>query len=60
MNRKKNRSRRVAQLFILVAASVIALSPFYVALCYAFKSRTEFVRTKQPTSSSERTTGSIP
>ena len=46
MNRKKNRSRRVAQLFILVAASVIALSPFYVALCYAFKSRTEFVRTK--------------
>lgn len=45
MKKSKNRSTAVAVL-ILVVVCIIMLAPFYVAVCYAFKSRTEFVKTK--------------
>lgn len=34
------------RIIILTAFSLICLSPFYVAICYAFKSKPEFAKTK--------------
>lgn len=42
----RNKVQQILIKVILVAASILILSPFYVAVCYAFKSRTEFAKTK--------------
>lgn len=36
----------VVRILVLIVTSVICLAPFYVALCYAFKSKEEFAKTK--------------
>ena len=41
-----NKVQQILIKVILVVASILILSPFYVAVCYAFKSRTEFAKTK--------------
>ena len=45
MRERKKRSFTI-NILLLIALCVIILAPFYVAICYAFKSRTEFVKTK--------------
>lgn len=42
----RNKVQQILIKVILVVASILILSPFYVAVCYAFKSRTEFAKTK--------------
>lgn len=42
----RNKVRQILIKVILVVVSILILSPFYVAICYAFKSRTEFAKTK--------------
>lgn len=44
--RARNKVQQILIKVILVVASILILSPFYVAVCYAFKSRTEFAKTK--------------
>lgn len=36
----------IGNIMALVVISIMILSPFYVAVCYAFKSRTDFAKTK--------------
>ena len=45
MRERKKRSFTI-NILLLIALCVIILAPFYVAICYAFKSRTEIVKTK--------------
>lgn len=42
----RNKAQQILIKVILVVVSILILSPFYVAVCYAFKSRTEFAKTK--------------
>ena len=48
----RNKVRQILIKVILVVVSILILSPFYVAICYAFKSRTEFAKTKLANSTS--------
>ena len=43
---KNKKIKLTANIVILVITCIVILAPFYVAICYAFKSRTEFVKTK--------------
>ena len=36
----------VLRILVLILTCVVCLAPFYVALCYAFKSKEEFAKTK--------------
>ena len=36
----------VLRILVLILACIVCLAPFYVALCYAFKSKEEFAKTK--------------
>lgn len=42
----KNRIINAIRISMLVLFSLICLAPFYVAICYAFKSKTDFAKTK--------------
>lgn len=44
--KKSKEIKRTANVLALAMVCVLMLAPFYVAICYAFKSRTEFVKTK--------------
>ncbi len=43
---KKRIALDAIRILALIGVSLICLAPFYVALCYAFKSKQEFARTK--------------
>ena len=42
----KNRILNVVRILALSMLAIICLAPFYVAICYAFKSKVDFARTK--------------
>ena len=47
MNKKiKRRVSTAARVLVLCIFSLICLAPFYVAICYAFKSKSEFAKTR--------------
>ena len=47
MNKKmKRRVSTAARVMVLCIFSLICLAPFYVAICYAFKSKSEFAKTR--------------
>ena len=47
MTRKaRNNGLFICRIFVLCLVCLVALAPFYVAVCYAFKSKVEIARTK--------------
>lgn len=43
---KKYKIQTAVRIAVLWLFALICLAPFYVAVCYAFKSKTEFAKTK--------------
>lgn len=43
---RKNRTLNFIRIAVLWVFAIICLAPFYVAICYAFKSKSEFAKTK--------------
>ena len=43
---KKYKIQTAVRVTVLWLFALICLAPFYVAVCYAFKSKTEFAKTK--------------
>ena len=43
---KKYKVQTAVRIIVLWLFALICLAPFYVAICYAFKSKTEFAKTK--------------
>ncbi|QBE97763.1 L-arabinose transport system permease protein AraQ [Blautia producta] len=44
--KKKSNTLLAVRVAALLAICVVSIAPFYVAVCYAFKSKTDFARTK--------------
>ena len=42
----KNKILNIIRILLLSILALICLAPFYVAVCYAFKSKVDFAKTK--------------